>query len=67
MLAMLEFAVPMLELAVVAVAVLELAVAAKAVTSMAIASKDPMPTVSAMPMRKLVCSICSCSCGGAPS
>jgi len=58
-LAMLELAVPVLELAVVAVTMLELAVATipVAVTTVTIASKGPMSTVSAMAMRKLVCSI----------
>jgi hypothetical protein len=71
MLAMLKLAVAVLELAVVAVLELAVAVAiaaAEAVTSMAVASKDPMSTVSAMPMRrKLVCSISSCSSGSASS
>jgi len=64
MLAMLEFSVAVLELAVT---MLELAVTAVAVPTMAIASKDPMSTVSAMPLRELVCSISSCSGGGASS
>ena len=67
MLAMLEFAMAVLELAVVAVTMLELAVTAVAVPTVAIASKDPMSTVSAMPLRELVCSISSCSGGGASS
>jgi len=64
MLAMLEFSVAVLELAVT---MLELAVTAVAVPTVAIASKDPMSTVSAMPLRELVCSISSCSGGGASS
>ena len=68
MLAMLEFAMAVLELAVVAVTMLELAVTAVAMAvTVAIASNDPMSTLSAMPMRELVCSIRSCSGGGASS
>jgi len=75
MLAMLEFAMAVLELAVVAVTMLELAVTAVALAvtavalavTVAIASNDPMSTLSAMPMRELVCSIRSCSGGGASS
>jgi len=69
-LAMLELAVTVLELAVAAVTMLELAVAAVAVAvaTMTIASsKDTMSTVSAMAMRKLVCSISSCGGGSTSS
>lgn len=74
MLAMLELAVAVLELAVVAVSVLELAMAtiAMAVTTVAVAamakaSISPMSTVPAVAMGKLVRSISSCRGGGTSS